>query len=440
MDRKTFESILGDLTRQQRKILKRFLAGESDQRIANTLDIEESTVRKHLANICTSFGLVNEEGEHFSHREELVELFVTYRPDLVNFDVWDGYRYLQVEPDFPGRPVSSETPFYIERLDDHYSSIIERLCVETVSKPGALIRIRATKKMGKTSLMNHILKEAQDRDHQTINLNLLQAEPEKLDNLDHFLRWFCSNISYKLHLDLPLDDYWDNEYLGSKSSCTTYFQAYLLEQIDAPLVLGLDNVDRLFEYPKTAEEFFPLLRSWHEEANNQEIWQKLRLLVAHATEVYINLDLDQSPFGNVGLPIRLPELTLEQVQQLAKHYGLNWTGRSEAEQLMEMVGGHPYLIQLALYWLRQKHKTLTQLLQAAPTQNGIYRNHLLRLWAQLQEYPELAAALKTVIEAEGSVPLGLTVAYKLEAMGLVKFEGNQVRCSCKLYRDFFFSS
>ena len=84
-------------------------------------------------------------------------------------------------------------------------------------------------------------------------------------------------------------------------SCTRYLEI-LLQDTDEPLVLGLDEVDRLFKYPDISQDFFYLLRSWHEEANNIELWEQLRLIVVYSTEDFGKLDINQSPF-NVGLPL-----------------------------------------------------------------------------------------------------------------------------------------
>jgi hypothetical protein len=132
----------------------------------------------------------------------------------------------------------------------------------------------------------------------------------------------------------------------------------------------------------------------------------------------------------------LPELSIDQVQLLAKQYG--WRSSNQAVKLLvEMVGGHPYLLQLALYHL-QHGMTLEQLLQTAPTQAGIYRDHLRRHWQLLQDYPELQTALDRVIvnEPEGTT-LDPILAYRLESTGLIKLEGNQVKLSCELYRQYF---
>jgi diguanylate cyclase (GGDEF)-like protein len=158
--------------------------------------------------------------------------------------------------------------------------------------------------------------------------------------------------------------------------------------------------------------------------------------VVHATEVYVPLKLNQSPFS-IGLSIKLPQFSSEQVQDLAVRYGLNWRDGSETQQLMSMVGGHPYLVSVALYHLCRKEMTLEKLLQVAPTPAGIYSDHLRDRLAMLQDQPQLASALQQVITADESVRLEAIAAYKLESMGLVELDGNQAKLSCQLYRLYF---
>jgi hypothetical protein len=178
------------------------------------------------------------------------------------------------------------------------------------------------------------------------------------------------------------------------------------------------------------------LRSWYEEAKRLPIWQKLRLLVVHSTDIYVPLELNQSPF-NVGLPIKLDSFSQEEVQQLAQRYGLNWTDGEEARQLMAMVGGHPALVHLALYHLGRKEITLSQLLESAPTASGIYSHHLQCHWATLQKQPELAQAFDTVLNANEAVTLAPMLTHKLSSMGLIKLSGAQAIAGCELYRRFF---
>ncbi|OKH45555.1 hypothetical protein NIES2101_26245 [Calothrix sp. HK-06] len=61
-----------------------------------------------------------------------------------------------------------------------------------------------------------------------------------------------------------ISDFWDED-IGALMNCTIYVQEYLLNHISSPLVLALDQVEQLFDYPNLARDFFALLRSWYEE-------------------------------------------------------------------------------------------------------------------------------------------------------------------------------
>lgn len=347
------------------------------------------------------------------------------RSEVANPIPWPSSK---ADLELPEGPVSLDSPFYIERPP------IESLCYEAIAKPGALIRLRAPSLMGKTSLKNRILAHAAEQGYRLVRLNFEQADESKLSNLNQLLRWFCATVTQQLQLKSNLDLYWDED-CGAKVSCTVYFQGYVLEQLDSPLVLALDEVNRLLEYPEVAQGFLPLLRSWYEEARDLEIWQKLRLVVVHSTEIYVPLDINQSPF-NVGLAIRLPEFTPEQVQSLAQRHGLDWS-EVESKRLMALIGGHPYRVRLALYHLARQDLELEQLLREASTTTGIYSQQLRQHWVTLQQHPELMVAMKRIVVADPGIKIDPIAAYQLESMGVAKFEGGQIVPSCELYRLYF---
>lgn len=345
----------------------------------------------------------------------------------------DQAKSLEIDQDalpcYPSGSVPLDSPFYLQR------PLVEEQVEREIRKPGALIRIKAPKEMGKTSLMLRILDYANQHQYHTVSLNLEQADQSILSDLNQFLRWLCANISRQLGRKPMLDEYWDED-MGSKISSTLYLQDYILESIDTPLVLALDEVNQVFEHSQVAKDFLPLLRSWYEEAKKLPIWQKLRLIVIHSTEIYVPLQLNQSPF-NVGLPIQLEDFNLAEVQQLAQRYGLNWQDGVQGRQLMSMVGGHPALVSLALYHLSRQEITMSQLLETAPTAMGIYSHHLQRHWATLERQPELAQAIDLVFKATEPVVLDPIIAYKLSSMGVIKQLGDKAIAGCELYRQYF---
>ena len=323
--------------------------------------------------------------------------------------------------------VPLNSPFYVERPP------IEATCYTAILKPGILIRIKAPRQMGKTSLMSRILYQGEKQGYQTGFINLWSRELFK--NLDSFLESFCANVSLELGIEEKIDQYWKPQRYSSQTNCTNYFQSYLLKELKQPVILGLDEVDRIFQYSEIADEFFTMLRSWHEKGKNNKIWQKLRLVISHSQEVYISLDVNKSPF-NVGLPIDLNKFSLAQLQNLVKRHGLQWSD-TEIKQLMGMIDGHPYLVRTALYHIATNDLTLKQFLEIAPTEEGLYEDHLYRHLLILEENKQLKSAMLKLVNSDEAVTLEPIYAFKLKSMGLAESRGNKVIPLCNLYRIYF---
>lgn len=332
------------------------------------------------------------------------------------------------KPKYPNIAEPLNSPFYIERPE------IENNSYQQVLQPGSLILIKAANQVGKTSLLIRILDYAATQNCRTVQLNFWSdAKPADFETLDKFLHWLCINISRQLHLSPKLDADWD-ENIDSKTNCTEYFQQHFLSITNNPLVLGLDEIDRIFHYRDIAEDFLALLREWHDNSQTLPIWQNLRLVLTYSTEPYIRLDSKQTPFP-VGFKIRISEFTAKEIQTLADLHQLCWNLK-EVKQLMSIVGGHPYLIRLAFYHLTRQKINLDRLLSEATSRTGIYHEHLKNLLDYLDDNPELRAAMRKVLKTDKGVQLDITRANKLEALGLVKIQGSKVIPSCQLYRDY----
>ena len=391
------------------------------------IDIEVEPYRKRMRNVYAKFawGKQNPEGclelnNLRSHKfDKLLEwLLGKYgKPESYDIKYSDGF-------------VPLNSPFYVER------DPVELRSYETVEEPGSLIRIKAPKSMGKTSLMRRVLAKSEEKKWKNVYLDLSGVEASVFSNLEKLERWFCVEVGQQLNLDNKLKDYWDEEFMTVNGNCTSYFKNYLLKEINCPLVLGLDEVDRLFLNQTLAADFFPMLRNWHEEGKVSKTWEKLRIVLAYATEVYIPLDLNRSPF-NVGFSAELPQFNGEQIENLAKVYQLK-LNKKEITDFMAMVGGHPYLVRLGFDYLAIEGATMKELLINAPTQAGIYSDRLIQILDNyLEKSPELKEAFKSVVTSSKPVVLKPQHSRKLCALGLVEQEENHVVPSCNLYREYF---
>ena len=372
----------------------------------------ESRVDKQTLKACfQAFGLTLQTTDYYSPDQQLRLSIPDPQPNI---------------PALPGGQLPLQAATYIPRPTAEAESY------QAIERPGALIRIQGSHRTGKTSLMARIAHQASTRGYQPVFIRFQLAERSVLQDLDRLLRWFCASVGLEMGLDPTLDTYWDGLF-GSKLSSKIYFEQYLLPAAQRPVVLLLDDVDRLFRYPEVADEFFGLLRTWYEEAKTVHIWQLLRIVLTQTSEVYIPLNINKSPF-NVGVGISLPPLSVDQVQALGQTYGLSWS-RDDARRLLQLVGGQPYLVHVMAHYIWKQEVSLAQVL-AAPLECGIFTSYLQHLLRKLQQSETLRQSLEQILIGEALPSETSGDLYRLQSMGLVNLKGSP-QISCELFQTYF---
>jgi hypothetical protein len=331
-------------------------------------------------------------------------------------------------------PIESSPTEMINDSDFYIALPYEERCYQEIQKPGSLIRIKSPDKMGKSTLMARILAHSEKLGYRTVSLDLAQTNQRFFNDIDKFMQWFCASVGKPLEIRVKIEEYWDDIF-GANDNSTDYFEKYLLQEDSSPLVLAIDDFDRVFQYSDIETDLCGLLRGWHESSKIKKKWEKLRLIIVHSQESYAQRDINQSPF-NVGLPIELEEFTPSQVEELVSRHGLKWEA-SDIKQLVGLIGGHPYLVRSALYSIATGGLSLTEFLRTAPTEAGIYGDYLRGHLTTLENYPELGTAMKAVVNAEQPSRLRSEEGFKLDAMGLVVRVENNVKPRCNLYRQYF---
>lgn len=342
-------------------------------------------------------------------------------PPLPEFDP----RFLAVL-EAPGGVVKLRDKFYIER---HADTQLQR----EISKVGSTTTIRASRQTGKSSLLVRGVNYAKQHGAQVVTVDLQRIDTDRLTSPDLFLRDFAEVIVRKLRLDVAeVEKAWRGS-LGPQDKLTYLMEDYILPETDAPIVLALDEVDRLLQLPFHTD-FFGLLRSWHNSRALAEEWDKLNLVMIISTEPYMLIaDVNQSPF-NVGLKIYLDDFNREQMWDLNRRHG-SPVATADFAHWVALLGGHPYLTRKALYTLVSENLSWSDLMHVATADHGPFGDHLRRhLWL-LRDEPELRAAFKQVIEHQ-TYPAEMALFRLLQA-GLVKGSGEAYTCRCELYRMYF---
>ncbi|MBE9062992.1 AAA-like domain-containing protein [cf. Phormidesmis sp. LEGE 11477] len=321
--------------------------------------------------------------------------------------------------------VDLDSPFYVR------SPLEERAC-EAVNRPGALLRIKSSHGMGKSSLAIRVLDYAKAQGHRTVTIDFKATNEKFFQDLDQFAKWFCASVGKPLGIRKRTEDYWDDMF-GPNGNCEDYFQDYLLT--GEPLTLALENFDRLFDYPQIETDFCALLRGWHEKAKRDDRWDLLRLVIVYSQESYEPKDINQSPF-NVGFPIELGPWTQAEVEALSAQYRLTFD-QQDLSNLMDLTGGHPHLVHLILPSIALGESSLSEIMAIAATEAGIYSSHLRERLIYLEKHPELKEAMQSVVEADELVRIKSQDAHRLVSMGLIKRVSNDVEPLCRVYQEYF---
>lgn len=419
------------LTSVGKKKVKQILLEYNDSQIATKVDLHRHTVGKIIhGNKGVSLTSIEKFSDNLNlgFKENIdYELFQNH----ANIATRNINRYRTIQR--ANRLQNYELQKYVK------CPLIESQFYNSLLFTDCTIVIKAPKKMGKTIFINQVLERfSEEQNYENVYLSLLEADSIHFCELNNFLQWLCANVSSQLGLPPQLDD-WNNstKIFGSKVSCTNYFEKFLLQQLDSPIVLCLDNLELLFLYDNICQDFLGMLRSWSEKGSRNSLWQKLRLVISYAPNIEIKMNPNQSPF-NIGTVIELPEFTPEQVQQFAQIYQLNWDN-FQVEELMNMVGGHPYLVELTIRSLKTRNDmTLEKILETAPTETGIYfAPHLQEYLGILKQHSDLAKVFLTIIKGEYLGNMEDPVIHKLINMGLVKYKNGKILVRCELYRLYF---
>ncbi|NRB37130.1 MAG: AAA-like domain-containing protein [Pseudomonadales bacterium] len=339
--------------------------------------------------------------------------------------------------EYPGSALSFSSPIYVERTDE------EARAYHEILQPGSIERIKGPRKMGKSSLMLRVLDQAESEGFHIVTIDLQQADTAILSDLDKLLRWICLHLCQQLNISADLNEHW-NELIGSKLSCSNFLQQQILDTLDAPLVLVINELNLVFDHENVSRDFLPLLRSWYEESKHNANMQKLRQVLIYSTEVYVQLDLNLSPF-NVGLPIELKTFDGEQLEKLAKVYGFNWHADGKANSpitwMLSELGGHPYLCQMTFYQLANNEgfiesptQALKELLNSAANPGGLFNEFLQQLLGDFLSNDNAVSGFKKLEQSPDT--LSRIELYQLERLGLIHIVDGKAKNNSRLLTNY----
>jgi hypothetical protein len=327
--------------------------------------------------------------------------------------------------DSPGGALKITDPFYVERDAD-------KLIKKHIIKSGSTIIIRASHQAGKSSLLARGIHCASDRAH-IVHINLQGFEHNELEIADTFYKHFAKILIKKLRItNSVVDEVWQED-LSPLSKLNDLVEEYIVYKIDRQVILAIDEADRLLFSP-FRNDFFGLMRTWHNNRAIEERWNKVNVVLVISTEPDALISsFHQSPF-NVGLNIYLDDFNWAQVYMLNKMHG-SPVQDDDFETFFELIDGHPYLTREALYLLVSEGWTFRRLLQDAAKDHGPFGNHLRRQFSILLNDQHLQRTF-AMIRQQNRCGDEIAISRLLQA-GLIKGKGDLYYCRCGLYNRYF---
>jgi RIO-like serine/threonine protein kinase len=334
--------------------------------------------------------------------------------------------HAKLEPIGGAMPLGSE--FYIVRpADDEFRVAIAR--------QDSIVLIKGARQVGKTSLLARGLQQARAAGARVVLTDLQKLNAADLASAEAFYLALAGLIADQLDLDAAPDAVW-NARRGPSINFERYLRREALGRISAPLVWGIDEVDRLFTCG-FGSEVFGLFRSWHNERSLDPAgpWERLTMVIAYATEAHLFItDMNQSPF-NVGTRLTLEDFTLSQVADLNERYGSPLKDDGEVTRYYRLVSGHPYLARCGLQVMVARQRDLTALESVADCDDGPFGDHLRRIVASLEQDPALCDVARGILRGH-PCPTEESF-YRLRSSGL--FAGASARDAkprCQLYATY----
>jgi hypothetical protein len=326
----------------------------------------------------------------------------------------------------PTGTLKATSRFYIRRA-------AEQRAVELVQDKGLTLTLIKLGQSGGSSLGQHLQETASSLGKRTVELNFTRHfSKEDFADSEKFHARFCRVITSELELEDKVEECWQRYRNLSLGDRCTYYLHDLLEKLDGqPLLLAMDEVDRLAS-TNFKSDFFAMLRNWHNDRAIEPAFEQLDLVLITSLEQHQLIeDSYQSPF-NVGEVVRLEDFTATEMAELATRYDLQLSAEQIA-RLRSLLGGHPYLTQLAFHHLAKENAPVDTLIVNAKNSDSPFAQHLNGLYVKVRDVPILLDGVKKVAgRGEPDEPTIL----RLRRAGLIQRQGNKVQFRCRLYEEY----
>lgn len=306
---------------------------------------------------------------------------------------------------------------------------VERYAINllrNVEKKGITLNVVGPHQMGKSMLVRHACKAARQAGKRVALIDLKLFDGATLK--ERFYECFCQMVADELEIEQAFPASWAT--YPRPHSCTKYLEK-LLRKADCRVVLVLDELERLLRL-NGYDDFFSMLRHWHEN-QDEDTFARLDLVLIATLDLHrFTTRVTSSPF-NVGQRLDLTDFSPEETRLLAHARGIP---ADIAERLHQLLGGHPWLTNLAFdaYASNKLKLTAQASTEDLLTESSPFLDHLRQCLFRLQ-------ALETEAQEDAGralhgKPCSEAAFVHLQGAGFLRGVAAAPKPRCELYGAF----
>jgi WD40 repeat protein len=247
-----------------------------------------------------------------------------------------------------GGTVQASNGLYISRRAD-----VELLAL---CREGKFAYVLTPRQLGKSSLMVRTAQQLTVEGVRSVIIDLSRIGVQV--SAEAWYLGLLSEMEEQLAIETDVIQWWrERAHLGVTQRLTKFFEEVLLNEVSAPVVVFVDEIDTTLSLNFT-DDFFAAIRYFYNARSVSKDVQRLSfVLIGVATPGDLIRDPQRTPF-NIGQRVDLTDFTLEEALPLAAGLHLE---KKEAQKVlgwvMKWTGGHPYLTQRLCRALMDEGKT-----------------------------------------------------------------------------------
>ncbi|MEO0969450.1 MAG: AAA-like domain-containing protein, partial [Cyanobacteria bacterium J06639_18] len=257
-----------------------------------------------------------------------------------------------------GASLPVDAPSYVQRKADEefYQKLLD----------GKFCYVLNSRQMGKSSLRVRTMQRLQATGRVCAAIDLTGkgkvTEQQWYGGIVH-------DLSESFQLEDIISDFdwqiWWEKYQGTLSpvQCLSLFiEKVLLVNIQEPIVIFVDEIDKILSQNFSLDDFFALIRFFQNQRVDNPIFKRLTFaLLGVATPSDLIKNKTQTPF-NIGEAIELNGFQIEEVKPLIKGLRGKFNNpQSVMEEILDWTGGQPFLSQkLCQFMVGTYHGTSLQ--------------------------------------------------------------------------------